>query len=123
MDGYNVEAVVVTQIMAQRLKEARRSGNELADLVNQLRERLEQQNEQLSRLLGQGQADTMHIAGLEAARAAYMKHHPDSHLLKDSGKRFKDGDVKTNARLIYESAFDAKGREIGVDNPANRRVD
>ena len=69
------------------------------------------------------ESELMHAAGLEAQRTAYMEQHKDSPLLQDSGKRFRDGDVKTKARLIYEAAFDAKGREIGVENPDKRRED
>ena len=65
----------------------------------------------------------MEISGIDAARAAYMKQYADSLLLRDSGKRFEDGDVKTNARLIFEAAFDKKGRELGISNPVALRVD
>ena len=123
MDGYNAEAVAVTQVMAQQLKEARQSGNRLADLVLQMRAKIDEQNAEISKLRGQVAGDTMHIAGLEAARAAYMKQHPDSPLLRDSGQRFRDGDVKTNARLVYERAFDEEGRRIGIEEPAKSRQD
>jgi len=67
---------------------------------------------------------TMHIAGLVAQRDAYMEQHPDSPLLHDSGERFRSsGNIKTKARLIYEAAHDAMGRELGIVNPAERRND
>jgi hypothetical protein len=68
--------------------------------------------------------EAMHAAGLEAQRDAYMEVHPDSPLLADSGRRFKSAArAKTVARLIYESAFDAKGHELGVPRPQERRND
>tara|TARA_R110002012_G_scaffold102188_1_gene241701 strand:- start:1692 stop:2048 length:357 start_codon:yes stop_codon:yes gene_type:complete len=118
-----METFVVASQMAAELKKSRESGNDLADLVRKLSAKIDAQNEEISKLLGQSEANAMHIAGLEAARAAYMKQHNDSPLLRDSGKRFKDGDAKTNARLIYERAFDEKGRQIGISNPVARRVD
>jgi len=68
--------------------------------------------------------EAMHAAGLEAQRDAYMEVHPDSPLLADSGRRFKSAArAKTVARMIYESAFDAKGHELGVPRPQERRND
>ena len=64
-----------------------------------------------------------HAAGLEAQRDAFLAQHPDSPLLQDSGKRFKDGDVKTRVRLLYKRAHDARGRELGISDPAACRID
>jgi len=58
------------------------------------------------------------------SRGSKNAQHPDSPLLADCGKRFKEsGNAKLKLRLIFEAAFDAKGREMGITNPADRRVD
>ena len=67
--------------------------------------------------------EAMRAAGLEAQLKAMLAQHQDSPLRADSGKRYKDGNVKTKGRLIYEAAFDAKAREMGITNPADRRQD
>lgn len=123
MNGYNAEAVAVAQGMAKHLRQARQQGNDLAALVRQLNAKIDAQIEEISKLRGKVAVQEMAIAGIDAARDAYMEQHADSPLLRDSGKRFKDGDVKTNARLIFEAAFDKKGRELGISNPAALRVD
>lgn len=61
--------------------------------------------------------------GRDAQMTAFMAQHPDSPLLADSGRRFRDGDPKTKSRLIFEANFDAKARELGITNPAEHRLD
>lgn len=65
----------------------------------------------------------MQKGGIQAQRDAMIKHHPDSPLLRDSGKRFKDGNVKTNLRLHFEAGFDRAGRELGISDPVAHRQD
>ena len=67
---------------------------------------------------------TCEFAAVSAQREAFKIQYPSSPLLSDSGKRFKkDGSIKTKVRLIYENAFDAKGVELKIANPASRRLD
>jgi len=66
---------------------------------------------------------TASAAGFEAQTRAFAAQHPDSLLMVDSGKRYKDGDVKRKIRLIYEAAFDACAKTLGIMNPTSRRVD
>ena len=69
-------------------------------------------------------AAQMDAAGREAQFDAFVAKHPNSPLMADSGERFKkSGNVKTNARRIYEQAFDAKGVELRIANPAQYRND
>ncbi|WP_431270785.1 hypothetical protein [Dankookia sp. P2] len=63
------------------------------------------------------------VAGLRAVVGTFKQTHPNSHLLADTGRRFKDGDVKSQATLVYEKAFDTKARELGIQNPEQHRVD
>lgn len=45
--------------------------------------------------------------GLRAYYQALKQASPDSPALADSGNRFKDGDIKTVGRMLYEKSFDA----------------
>jgi uncharacterized coiled-coil protein SlyX len=63
------------------------------------------------------------FAGRDAQMKAFMSQHPDSPLLRDSGRRFRDGDTKTVSRLTFEAAFDAKAREMGIVDPEQHRAD
>jgi hypothetical protein len=50
-----------------------------------------------------------HSAGLDAYLTAFKTAHKGSPVLADSGKRFKDGRIKTVGRIAYEKAHDAGG--------------
>ena len=67
--------------------------------------------------------EAMRAAGLEAQVKALLAQHPDSPLRADSGKLYKDGTAKKKIGVIYQDAFDAKGRAMGIANPAARRAD
>lgn len=63
-------------------------------------------------------------AGSSAQVKAFIAQHPDSPLRADSGKCYKDGDMKRRITLIYEAAFDAAlSKILGISNPASRRAD
>ncbi|MFH5926658.1 hypothetical protein [Roseomonas xinghualingensis] len=62
-------------------------------------------------------------AGAFAQYAAFKAEHAASPLFADSGRRFKDGRVKSRIRLIFERAFDASLAAAGIANPAARRND
>lgn len=62
-------------------------------------------------------------AGARAQVRAFNEAHPDSNLRVDSGRRYRDGDVKRVSTLVYEAAFDAKARELGISNPEQHRAD
>lgn len=64
-----------------------------------------------------------HAEGLEAHKTAFINAHPQSPVRADSGKRFKDGDIKTKGRLIYEGTFDRILRGAGIADPAKHRTD
>ena len=48
---------------------------------------------------------------------------PNSPTLRDSGKRYRDGDVKSMGRLVYEAAFDRIVMENRISNPERFRAD
>lgn len=64
-----------------------------------------------------------HAEGAVAMYQAMKAAHLQSPLVADSGKRFKDGKTKNQARLIYEAAFDRILREAGIADPTKHRVD
>ncbi len=64
-----------------------------------------------------------HTEGLTAQTKAFASECAKCSLMADSGKRFKDGDVKKKIRLIYEAAFDVCAVKLGISNPTSRRVD
>ena len=78
---------------------------------------------QLAALKDELAVEKAHSAGLEAQTMAFAKECPNCNLMADSGKRYKDGDIKRKARLIYEAAFDATAKKLGISNPASRRAD
>ena len=66
---------------------------------------------------------TADAEGLEAHKTAFINAHPQSPVRADSGKRYKDGSIKTKGRLIYEAAHDRILREAGIADPAKHRAD
>lgn len=97
------QAVVERDSFAEQLQKAKRIANPDPDLLKQL------------------MLSSMHIAGLQAELAAFRKHHPDSPLLQPSGDTYTDGREKTKGRMEYESAFDIKGHELGIEKPKTFR--
>jgi len=68
-------------------------------------------------------AKMAHAEGYKAMYEAMKTAHPNSPLLADSGKRYKDGDVKSKAHLHYEAAFDRIIREHGITGRGLLRAD
>ena len=64
-----------------------------------------------------------HAEGATAMYKAMKATHPQSPLLVDTGKRFKDGNIKNKATLIYEGTFDRILREAGIADPTRHRAD
>jgi hypothetical protein len=68
-----------------------------------------------------------HAHGQAAMLKALKDQHPDSPLWRDSGKRYKDGDVKPAIALIFEQAHDAHiakyGAQVGIIDPTELRAD
>ncbi|WP_395454302.1 hypothetical protein ACHMW5_11955 [Azospirillum melinis] len=96
-------------------------------LIQRLRKEKAELQAEVVRLARIAEDNEMDGVGRRAERDAFMAAHPDSPMLADSGKRFVSekvrGQIKTKARLIYEQAFDAHGRNrLGISNPADRRI-
>lgn len=86
------------------------------DEVNALRARVAELDRKLL-------VKTAHAEGLLAQLKAFQVAHPDSLMRRDSGKRYKDGDIKTTGRLFYEKAFDAYLVAKKVASPQRYRAD
>ena len=67
---------------------------------------------------------TAHAAGLDAYLDAFNRAHPNSPVLADSGKRYKEsGNIKTCGRTIYEEDFDRIISNHDIENPEQFRAD
>ena len=113
----------IAEANAQAADEASAQARAWAAHAKKLEGKNSELQARIAELEGQLIAAQMHAAGRGDVIAAFAEQHPNSPLLADSSQRFKDGDVKTKARRIYEQAFDAKGRELGLANPAQYRQD
>lgn len=67
--------------------------------------------------------ETAHVESLEAFMAGYKSLQPDSPTLRDSGKRYGDGDVKCVGSTLYATASDAFLTSNQAANPAQYRAD
>lgn len=90
---------------------------------NQLQARIAQLEAENADLKSRAYQAEMVVAGRDAQLDAMEAAHTNSPLLADSGKRFKDGDVKSKLRLIFEAAFDAKAKAMNITNPVKWRED
>ncbi len=63
-----------------------------------------------------------HAEGIKAYRDEFKKAHPNSPVLADSGRRYKDGDRKLNGTLAYEAAFDRILRDARISDPTKYRA-
>ena len=99
---------------------SRRQRNTLELEIFELQKRL---NETYRALV----VEQAHAHGLNAMVKALKAQHPDSPLFRDSGQRYKDGDVKSAAALIFERVHDAHimkhGAQVGITDPTEVRAD
>lgn len=98
---------------------AQRNANQRDEALRRLAE-MEKKLAQVELALS---VEVANSGGLLAQLNAFKKEHSNSPLLQDSGKRFKDGDVKTRGRLIFESEFDRILESRRISNPSKYRVD
>lgn len=118
--------MVNAQNMADAQKIINRINRQKAELkaeVDELTKYLNDLASQVRQLQLALAVKTAHAAGYHAYVKAAKSQHPDSPIFADSGQRYKDGDVKSNGRLLYEAAFDAEARKLGLSNPAQYRAD
>ena len=91
--------------------------------IEKLNKQVMEADAELDRLRGIERTAQMDIAGLLAERLAWKTAHPNSPLLANTSKQFKDGESKNGLRLAFEAGFDIEGRKIGITNPADFRED
>ncbi|SER26926.1 hypothetical protein SAMN05216548_11440 [Faunimonas pinastri] len=103
------------------IEKANRYIREQAQTINQLRSELESTKARADRLQLHFDVEQAHTAGLTAEIDKLNEMYGDSVLFTDSGQRFRDGTKKAKLHLIYEKAFDAKGRGLGMSDPTKYR--
>ena len=68
--------------------------------------------------------ETAHTAGLTTYLNAFKQAHPNSPVLADSGRRFKEsGNIKTCGRTLYEEEFDRVITNHKLERPTDYRTD
>lgn len=119
--------MVNAQNMADAQKIINRINRQKAELkaeVDELTKYLNDLASQVRQLQLALAVEKAHAAGYQAYVKAAKSQHPDSPIFADSGQRYKQsGNVKSNGRLLYEAAFDAEARKLGLSNPAQYRAD
>ena len=95
----------------------------LVDVLGQQMANVQEMRDRIATLELALAVKTAHAEGLTAFVDAFKAANPDSSVLRDSGKRYKDGDVKTIGRIRYEAAFDAALASKKIINPARYRAD
>ncbi len=108
------------------LNAARKNGNAAAAISEKLVKWVEYAREleaEVDELKDRLAVKTAHAAGLKAIFDGFKEAHKNSPLMQYSGKYFRDGDAKHIYHDLYERAFDATARELGIDDPAERRAD
>ena len=92
------------------------------DEIARLREELNARNKEVQDFRLQAIVEMAGGEGQKAMFKAMKQAHPTSPMLADSGKRFKDGNVKHKAFLLYEEAFDRIIRDHQIANPETYRA-
>lgn len=100
---------------------ARRAA-ELRAALAEREQRLAALEQQLARTEARLLLEMMHSEGL-AAQATELAAIGTEAANTPTGAHYADGTPKTRLTAIYEAAFDAKGRELGVERPESFRAD
>ena len=79
--------------------------------------------QQVTQLIHDLKVEACDARGRRAQVDAFKNQHPDSPLMRDTGKRYKkSGNIKEVVRIIYEQAFDEAARQRGIANPEEVRI-
>jgi hypothetical protein len=108
---------------ARMVDEYRAMYRELRAMYDGMKRRCDDANARIAELELALAVEKAHAAGMKAWKDAFKAAHPNSPVQADSGKRFKDRDVKTVGRLAYEAAFDRILRDARISNPEKYRAD
>lgn len=82
-----------------------------------------QKNAEIERLKDELAISSASRDGLRAQALAFKSDLPvNADSLSDSGQRFSDGSIKNKSRILFEKAFDATARKLGISNPSSRRT-
>lgn len=85
------------------------------------REEAETLRRDLAEAQGRWAVEAMHAAGLAAQATHLLAMGPEA-AVADSEAAYADGSPKSRLAVIYEQAFDTRGRELGIDDPAGFRA-
>ena len=66
---------------------------------------------------------TAHGEGATAYLSAFKQSNPANPALTDSGRRYKDGQVKSTGRMAYEAVYDRILAENQISNSERFRAD
>ena len=108
---------------SQRARDANTTALGLVALLERDTAELEQARARVARLELELLVEKAHTEGLGAQIRGFVAVHPNSSERNDSGKRYKDGDIKKVSRLRYETVFDAFLKQKGIADPTKHRAD
>lgn len=77
--------------------------------------------QEIAEAQGRWAVEAMHAAGLAAQATHLLAMGPEA-AVAESEAAYADGSPKSRLAVIYEQAFDARGRELGIDDPASFRA-
>lgn len=67
--------------------------------------------------------ETANSHALQQVMASWEKQHPTSPLMFAEKFTYQDGSPKTISRVLFQSHFDKKLKELGIANPVRYRKD
>ncbi|MFH5923126.1 hypothetical protein [Roseomonas xinghualingensis] len=116
--------------LGEQVARLERTAEELAHQEAELRAVLQRRTREavdLERQLAVAEAraavESMHAAGLAAQTAHLLALGAEApSALEPTGELDREGTPKTRLTLVYEAAFDAKGAELGIDDPVRFRA-
>ncbi|APT56251.1 hypothetical protein RQ831_21585 [Roseomonas gilardii] len=92
--------------------------------ITALREELAGLREKLGEAETRLNVEAMHAEGLRAQGLYLVSLGAEAPRASEpSGQHYADGEVKTRLAVVYEEAFDRKGHEMGISDPAQYRAD
>jgi len=100
---------------------AQTAGLAVAVMLAKVRNENSQLQEQINDLKQQLAVKTASFEATRAQVIAFRDDNPNSDLLKSSGQKAVDGQVKSKARIIWEQVFDKTLAQFGIINPASFR--
>jgi chromosome segregation ATPase len=118
-ESLRAEVERLTRELEVSKSEAKSVKRELERTQENSKAAMDEKSKQMAKQLS---VAAMHSAGLEAQIKEMRSKHPGSELLRDTEARLNTGERKSRLRQIYEDAFNAKGRQLGLMNPFEEMI-